>query len=132
MCKIGDIILVNNYKHGDMLLNRHSFIVIDDQNGTIEGMPYDMICNVLSSFKNEAQRANKLSYPGNFPIAHDDTATNPHNNKNGYVKADQLYYFKKENISYQVIGSVNADIFKLLIEFINDSDFEIIDVIDNL
>lgn len=51
MCKIGDIILVKKYKDKQNNLGKHSFIVIDDEKDTIEGMPYDMICNVLSSFK---------------------------------------------------------------------------------
>lgn len=132
MCKVGDIILINEYKDGNRLLNRHSFIVIDDEKGEIRGYPYDFIANVLSSFKNENQRKRKLSYMGNFPIAHDDTNTNPHNNKDGYVKMDQLYYFNKEKISYTVIGSVKPEIFNMLIEFLEESDFELFDIIDNL
>ena len=53
MCKIGDIILVNRYKDKDKILGRHSFVVISDENGEIHGLPYDMICNVFSSFKSE-------------------------------------------------------------------------------
>lgn len=132
MCKIGDIIIVNKYKDCGKFISKHSFIVVDDRNGKIEGMPYDMICNVLSSFKNPQQKEKKLSYPGNFPIAHDDVSTNPNNGKDGYVKADQLYYFNKSKISYRVIGKIEPDILNLIIEFINESDFEIIDIIDNL
>ena len=117
MCRVGDIILIDNYKDNESLLKRHS---------------YDLICSVLSSFKSEEQRKRKLSYPGNFPIAHDDTITNPHNNKNGFIKLDQLYYFNKEKISYKVIGSVKPDIFELLIDFLENSQFAIYDIIDKL
>lgn len=132
MCKVGDIILINEYKDGDRLLSRHSFVVIDDDKGEIRGCPYDFIANVLSSFKNEKQRNRKLSYMGNFPISHNDTDTNPHNNKDGYIKMDQLYYFNKEKISYTVIGSIKPEIFNLLLEFLEESDFEFFDIIDNL
>lgn len=132
MCRVGDIILIDNYKDNESLLKRHSFVVMSDENGEIEGLPYDLICSVLSSFKSEEQRKRKLSYPGNFPIAHDDTITNPHNNKNGFIKLDQLYYFNKEKISYKVIGSVKPDIFELLIDFLENSQFVIYDIIDNL
>lgn len=72
MCKVGDIIVVNNY---------------------------DIICNVMSSFKNEEQRRKKLSYPGNFPITHNDSAVINGNEKDGYIKAEQLYYFNKEKLN---------------------------------
>lgn len=132
MCKIGDIILIRKYKDGKNQLGTHSFIVIDDRKGVIEGLPYDMICNVLSSFKDEEQRKRKLGYDGNFPISHDDTITNPDNGNNGYVKADQLYYFKKDKIDYQVIGNILPDILNLLFEFISESNFPIVEIIDNL
>lgn len=132
MCKVGDIIVVDQYKDSAKTLSRHSFVVIDDKNGQIEGFSYDMICNVLSSFKDEKQRKRKLSYPGNFPIANEDTITCPNNNKDGYIKTDQLYFFAKDKINYTVIGSVKEDIFNLIMEFINESDFQITAIIDNL
>lgn len=132
MCKVGDIILIKRYKDNKNIIGRHSFIVIDDRKGVIEGLPYDMVCNVLSSFKTDEQKKRKLKYEGNFPITHDDTITNPDNGNNGYVKADQLYYFKKDKIEYQVIGNVLPDILKLLFEFIAESDFPIVEIIDNL
>lgn len=132
MCCVGDIILVNRYKDGDNIIGRHSFIVIDDEGGEIQGLPYDFVANVLSSFKSDQQKQRKLSYDGNFPISHDDTVTNPHNTKDGYIKADQLYYFNKDKISYTVIGSIKEEIFNLLIEFLEESDFDISEIIDNL
>ena len=132
MCKVGDIILVNSYKDNGKNLSRHSFVVISDEEGKIQGCSYDFICNVLSSFKNEEQKKRKLNYPGNFPIAHDDTVTDPHNDKDGYIKMDQWYYFNKDKLDYTVIGSVKQDIFDLLIEFLEDSKSDLYDIIDNL
>ena len=66
-------------------------------------------------------------YAGRFYLCtYDD------NGKNGYVKMDQMYYFKKDNLEYQVIGCVLPDIFNLLIEFLQDSDFPISAITDNL
>lgn len=132
MCQIGDIILVQKYKDHGLDLPRHSFVVISDDNGEIQGVSYDFIANVLSSFKNDMQRKRKLKYPGNFPIDSDDTETNPHNNKSGFVKADQLYYFAKDKLSYTVIGTMKPDVFNELINFIENSDFDFEDIIDNL
>ena len=132
MCQIGDIILVQKYKDRGQDLSQHSFVVISDENGEIQGLTYDFIANVLSSFKSDAQRERKLKYPGNFPIDSSDTETNPHNNKSGYVKADQLYYFAKDKLSYTVFGTMKPDVFSELMEFIENSDFDLEDIIDNL
>lgn len=132
MCQIGDIILVQKYKDHGQDLSRHSFVVISDENGEIQGLTYDFIANVLSSFKSDTQRERKLKYPGNFPIDSSDTETNPHNNKSGYVKVDQLYYFAKDKLSYTVIGTMKPDVFSELMEFIENSDFDLEDIIDNL
>lgn len=132
MCKIGDIILVDSYMDHGKTITKHSFVVISDDGGEIEGCPYDIIANVLSSFKNEKQKERKLNYPGNFPIANEDTITNPDNGESGYLKTDQLYFFKKDKITYTTIGYVKAEIFDLIIEFINESNFDVVAITDNL
>jgi len=35
MCTIGDIILVESYKHKGLFLSRHSFVVLSNNSGTI-------------------------------------------------------------------------------------------------
>lgn len=132
MCKRGDIILVYEYKSQGNQIGKHSFVVIDDENGTIEGLPYDIICNVFSSFKDEKQKQRKLLYPGNFPLDIDDAYVKNGNNKTGYIKAEQFYYFKKSNLKYRVIGMLDKSVFNELIEFINNSDFAIEQITDNL
>lgn len=119
MCKIGDIIVVDRYSSHGNQLNRHSFVVLDDTNGNIQGVPYDFVSLVFSSFKSDSQKKKKLEYPGNFPIVAEDVSV-VGNNRDGYVKAEQFYYFNKNKISYTIIGSMNADIFNLLVDFIND------------
>ena len=132
MCKCGDIILVYEYKSHGSEISKHSFVVINDKNGIIEGLSYDIICNVLSSFKDEFQRQHKLAYPGNFPVDTDDVKINNGNNRNGYIKADQFYYFDKNKLKYKVIGTMNEAAYGELVDFIMTSDFKIENVLDNL
>lgn len=132
MCKVGDIILVHDYISNGVPLQKHSFIVIDDHNGEIHGLEYDWICNVLSSIKNNTQRTRKLSYPGNFEIKSNDMITSPHNGKDAYIKADQLYFFKKDKLNYRVIGQVTESALNDILQFIEDGTFQISPIIDNL
>lgn len=132
MCKVGDIIIINNYEDNGRILNKHSFVVLDDEDGEIQGLAYDMVCNVMSSFKDEEQKKRKLKYPGNFVVTSNDKKTNPDNGKEGYIKAEQLYYFIKEKIDFQVIGSMNKESLEKLIRFIEGLDIDIKEIIDNL
>ena len=132
MCKAGDLILVNNYQHGDQSLGRHTFVVINDEGGNIQGLDYELICNVMSSFKNSNQRQKKLAYEGNFEICHDDKDMLTGNSKDGFIKAEQLYFFSEESIEYTVIGNIKPEIFEQLIEFINKLNIDLELIIDNL
>ena len=133
MCKIRDIILVNNYIDNGKNLGKHSFIVISDKAGEIQGLNFDLICNTMSSFKDNKQRIKKLKFPGNFPISHDDSIVDNNNGKDGYVKTDQLYFFNKSKLNYTVIGEIKKDIFDLIIEFIEEEMNEpMVPIIDNL
>lgn len=119
MCQIGDIIVVYRYKDGNKTLPTHSFVVLDDSNGQIQGIDFDFVGLVMSSFKDEEQKKRKLSYPGNFPITPDDQEIyDGDNGESGYIKAEQFYYFNKEKIPYKVIGKLDVEIFNLLIDFI--------------
>lgn len=131
MCKVRDIIVVDEYEHDGKMMNKHSFVIIDDEADEIQGLPYDFVANVMSSFKDEEQKARKLRYAGNFPVELEDRVTNPDNGKTGYIKAEQFYYFKKDTIQFKVIGEINEDKFNELIEFIHElENFE--DILDNI
>lgn len=132
MCKVGDIIVVEEYMHAGRTIKSHSFVVVGDENGTIQGLEYDFVANVLSSFKDDEQKARKLKFPGNFPVANDDTVTDPDNGKSGFLKTDQMYYFSKDKIKYRTIGNVLPDIMDIILEFINSADFPVQAITDNL
>ena len=132
MCNIGDIILIDGYKHAGQDLSRHSFVVLGNNAGSIQGLDYSIVCNVLSSFKNDKQKAKKLSYPGNFEIKYDDTIISGGNNKEGFIKAEQVYYFDIEHLNYTVIGSMRPEAFERLITFIKNMKIPIERITDNL
>lgn len=136
MCKQGDIIVINEYKDHGSVLSRHSFVVIDDEGGTVQGLSFDFIAQVMSSFKSEEQKQRKLKYPGNFPITASDKNMNPGaNNKEGYIKAEQFYYFDKSKTKFSVIGKMTDTTFFDLLDFIESlagKGVSIEQIIDNL
>lgn len=137
MCKRGDIIFVEHYIDNGKQLPRHSFVVIDDDGGKVKGLDFDIIALVMSSFKNEAQRKKKLSYGTNFPVTSADEEGKPDwaHGKDGYIKAEQFYYFDKSRLSYRVIGELNKDTLRALFEFIqsfSEKGIEIRQITDNL
>lgn len=134
LCKAGDIILIKKYKREGTDMTRHSFVVIGDEAGRIHGLEYNVICNIMSSFKDAAQRARKLSYPGNFEIKPGNTIINEGNDKDGFIKAEQFYYLNLDNddIEYSVIGCLNADFYASLLLYIQELEIPIEHIIDNL
>ena len=136
MCKNGDIILIKQYKDHGTMLPKHSFVVISDECGTVCGLPFDFIALVMSSFKDGEQRKKKMRFPGNFPVTAEDKYMSAWaNEKDGYIKAEQFYYFKKNKIDYSVIGSLTEETFEILLDFIEsfgEKNVEIDQIIDNL
>lgn len=112
MCKLGDIIVVNKYIGDDgKLINKHSFVVINDKPGFIEGLQYDLVTNVMSSFKSKEQRMKKLKFEENVEIVSEQIISDiPANNKSGFIKADQLIYFDKKKMDYYVLGRISEEL----------------------
>ncbi|GCD10445.1 hypothetical protein [Clostridium tagluense] len=132
MCKVGDIILVQECKDNCIELGKHSFIVLSDVAGEIQGVAYDIICNVLSSFKNDEQKKKKLSYAGNFPITCCDSKIKNGNKLDGYIKSEQFYYFNKEKLDYMVLGQISSDVLASLMTFIQNLDIPFKAITENL
>lgn len=102
-----------------MVIGKHSFIVVNDKPDFIEGLGYDLVTNVMSSFKNEEQRNRKLRFMENIEIISDDIISNKNiNKKSGFVKADQLIYFDKSKIDYYVLGHISDELLDELIMII--------------
>lgn len=118
MCKLGDIIVVEKYFGDDeKKISRHSFVVINDKPDFIEGLKYDLVTNVMSSFKNKEQRNKKLRLMENVEIISDDIISSKKTNrKSGFIKANQLVYFDKSKIKYYVLGHISDELLdKLMI-----------------
>ena len=119
MCKVGDVIVIDKYISDDgTVLSRHSFVVIDDNADEIKGLKYDFVANIMCSFHNEEHKNKKLKYEENFPIKEQLISGEKINNKSGYIKADQLYYFDKNLIEYQVIAHMEAELLDELVQLI--------------
>ena len=117
-CKVGDIIVVRTYVSHGHALGQHSFVVINTDGGQIQGLDYDLVCNVMSSFHSEQHRQHKLSYQGNMEYSSSDEQIENGHGKNGFIKADQFYFFNSQDLDYYVIGSITPNLADALKEFI--------------
>lgn len=134
MCKIGDIIVIDNYRSEDgKIIDKHSFIVINDDSNYIKGLKYDFVANVMSSFKTKEQMIKKLKYKENL-ILNKDSIINKKIKKASYVKADQLFYFDKSKINYYVLGRISDELLNKLVSLILElaDEEKLVKVISNL
>jgi len=119
MCKVGDIIVVNEYIGVDGSKNsRHSFVVVDETANEISGLSYDFIANVMCSFKSEEHKKRKLSFKSNKEITSADIISKRKNNKSGYIRADELHYFDKTKINYYVFARIDENLLTELVKLI--------------
>ena len=137
MCRAGDIIIIESHKAYGRSIGKHPFVVLNDEGGQITGIDFDFISIIISSFKDEKQKRRKLSYPGNFPITVEDKViedVKTHGEpKDGFVKAEQFFFFQKDAIEYKKVGYLEEGILDLIIEFIeNEMDSTVDYIIDNL
>lgn len=136
MCRIGDIILVNPLKGHGRNIGKHSFVVIDDNEGNIRGLDFNMVGLIMSSMDTEEKRKKLMKYPANLPLSSDEQIIEGNGNgKDACVKADQFYYFNKSTCKYRVLGNLDSEVFNLLIEFINelaDKGLKFETILDNL
>jgi len=135
VCKIGDIIVVKNVKSGNEQIGRHSFVVLSTQKGEIEGLSFDLVCNIMSSLegKGEEYKRKKLSFPENMPYSPiEENIINGHG-KEGFIKAGVYFLFDRESTDFYVIGNIETELYIKLMEFIKNMDPENIRyILDNL
>ena len=125
MCKLGDIIVVSEFKNevGE-IISKHSFVVVSDKKDIIEGLNYDFVSNMLCSFHDEKHKNRKLKYKENMEIKRKYIIGDKLNNKDSYVKADQLYFFNKKLIKYKVIANLSDYYLNKLLELISNLKYE--------
>ena len=122
MYRQGDIILVSSYSSQSRSISRYSFIVLEDGGGVLEDdgkrFYFDFIAVVMSSAKSYGQLRHKLlRYPGNFPLGASErviTLLSGGNQKDGYVKCDQFYFFREDARSMSKIGYLAPGVFEIM------------------
>lgn len=126
MCTIGEIIVIEHYTSVDHhRINKHSFVVISDEKGIIQGLEFDFIASVMSSFKGQSHKEKKLRFKENFHLKNKDKQMYASSNeKEGYLKLDQLHFFKKETIKFYCIGKINDDILQNIKEILDELNQE--------
>lgn len=123
MCKLGDIIVIKEFKGEDgVLVKRHSFIVIDDNHDEIKGLEYDFVAPIMSSFKDKEHKKKILSYDVNTEITNKNIEGKFSLKKPSYVKTNKLYYFNKKKIEYKVLARINDDYLDELVKIILSLD----------
>ncbi len=119
MCKLGDIVIIKEFKNEvGQLVKKHSFVVINDEHNRIEGMNYDFVANMICSFHNDEHKTRKLRYKENLRVIEKMVNSENTNGREGFIKADQLYYFDKCKIDYYVFGYLNKDLLDDLLQLI--------------
>ena len=119
MCRVGDIIVVKEFKdRNSTVVPKHSFVVISDEAGIIESYSYDFISNIMCSFHSENHKKRKLKIKSNLEIVPNKIKGRNVNNKTGYIRADDLLYFKKDKIEYKVIGRLSDEMLDKLIKLV--------------
>lgn len=78
----------------------------------------------MSSFHDEKQRIKKLRYKENLEICGEDIISLTKNSKNGYIKADQLYYFDKNKLDYYIFEKVDSQLLDELIKLVIELSVE--------
>lgn len=121
MCKLGDIIVVKEFKNEcGKIVSKHSFVVIHDEQDYVEGLKYDFVSNMMCSFHNNNHKNKKLKYKENLPIKEKLIYGSKINSKEGFIKADQLYYFNKKKIEYIVLAHIDSSLLNELIALITE------------
>lgn len=119
MCKLGDIIVINEFKDNNgELIPKHSFVVINDEPNFIQGLSYDFVSNVMCSFHSDTQKKHKLRIKSNLEIKPENINGKSLNEKSGYIRADELFYFRKDKIEYKVIAHINDELLDKLVKLI--------------
>lgn len=124
MCKIGDIIKIEKYIGDDGVeVSRHTFVVLDDEGGKIKGLLFDFVASPMSSIKDDTQREKVANDPNLLIINTNDQNGMPASDyEEGFVKLKLMYYFKKKDIDYKVLGSLNIETYLQVIKQLQEID----------
>lgn len=129
MCQPGEIVVIEKFLDDEGRENtRHSFVVLSNEAGKVEGIDYNLVLALMSSFrdKSEEYRERKLKYLWNIPVTAEDTDMIKGNSEDGFIKGNQLHYFDLCEDEIDIIGSVNATVWDRINEVLEEYDDKII------
>lgn len=135
MCRVGDIIVVEHCIKDGKDVGRHSYVVLNTDKGEIEGLSFDLVCNLMSSLegKSEEYKKRKLSYPENMPYSPTEEHVINGHGKEGFIKAGVYFLFDRSKLNYRVIGNIEVELYIKLMSFIKNMNKEDIQMVfDNL
>lgn len=124
MCKVGDIIKIEKYIGDDgKEVGRHSFVVISEDEDVIQGYNFDFVGCPMSSIKSDAQREKVAADERLMIIKSNDQNGMPASNyEESFIKSNLFYYFQKNKIQYQLLGSLNIETYMKLMKQLEDLD----------
>lgn len=73
----------------------------------------------MCSFHDEKHKKHKLRMKSNVEINNNDVIGENTNNKGGYIRTDELFYFDKKKIQYKVIARVQDNLLNKLVKLYN-------------
>ena len=101
-CEIGDIVLVDNYKHRDGTDGKyHNFVIVDIEGDEFNLVPIEYMGFLISSNTDKNNNENP-NYPYNEPIKSDNVNGLP---KDSHVKCDYQIKIGKDNIKNEIRNS---------------------------
>ena len=124
MCQIGDIIKIEKYIGDDGVeVGRHSFVVLSEDKGTIKGLSFDLVGTPMSSIKSEKQKE-KVENDDRLMIirTNDQNGMPVSKYEESFIKAHLMYYFQKDKLEYQNVGSLNVETFLKLQDKLQELD----------
>jgi hypothetical protein len=99
--RIGDIVLINNFKYSDGSDGSlHSFVIIDIEQGEFDIMSFEYLCFLISS------KASKEKMPYNVSIKKDKTNRLQ---MDSHVKCDYIYEGITKDDIIMLVGSVTQE-----------------------
>ena len=118
MCRMGDIIVIKEFRNENgEIIKKHPFIVLSDFKYKYNNLKYNIITNMICSFHNEKHKSQKIKYKENLYVNSKSNIGKNLHQKDGFIKADQLYYFNEKD--YEVIAHVDDYILnKLLLRIV--------------
>lgn len=121
MFRNGDILVIYNPKNNGAVIGTHPFIVVNSEEGNVNGMAYDFAAVVMSSMTTKEREEKAAKYISNFVIQPEDKKVKETkhvtiNQKPAFAYLNQPFFFSVEETRVKRIGKMTDEAFEQLIE----------------